>query len=106
MVKNASSGSSSKEQFTIHSGVAKEYGNDRYYRQNEQRDRWLAEHKHNEMIEKSLAHVSKFSYDPVDYVRFLVKEPFKEPPRQEFQALLPERLMAAEKRYRRPIMQQ
>ena len=106
MVKNAGSGSSSKEQFTIRSGVAKEYSGDRYYRQNEQRDRWLAEHKHNELVEKSLASVSKFSYDPVDYVRFLVKEPFKEPPRQEFQSLLPERLMAAEKRYRQPIMQQ
>jgi len=106
MVKSTGSGSTTKEQYTMHSGVAKEYSSDRYYRQNEQRDRWLAEHQHNEMVEKSLAFVSKFSYDPVDYVRFLVKEPFREPPRQEFQSLLPERLLAAEKRYRRPIMQQ
>lgn len=106
MVKQADAGSSSKEQFTIHSGVAKEYSADRYYRQNEQRDRWLAEYKNNELVEKALAYVGKFSYDPVDYVRFLVKEPFKEPSRQEFQSLLPERMMEAEKRYRRPIIRQ
>ncbi len=106
MVKSSGSGMPAKGQYTVHSGVAKEYAGDRYYRQNEQRDRWLAEHQHNESVEKALAYVSKFSYDPVDYVRFLVKEPFREPLRQEFQSLLPERLLAAEKKFRRPIMRQ
>ena len=106
MVKSSGSGMPAKEQYTVHSGVAKEYAGDRYYRQNEQRDRWLAEHQHNESVEKALAYVSKFSYDPVDYVRFLVKEPFREPPRQEYQSLLPERLLAAEKKFRQPITRQ
>lgn len=51
-----------------------------------------------------MADVSKFSYEPADYFRFLVKEPFREPVRVEYQSLLPERLLAAERRYRHPIM--
>ena len=99
-----SSRETKKEQYSLRSGLVKEYASERYYRQNVQVQRWLSEHQQHEAVEKALADVSKFSYDPEDYVRFLVKEPFREPPRLEFQSLLPERLLAAERRYRQPIM--
>ena len=104
MSKSVSSGEAKKEQYALRSGLVKEYASERYYRQNVQMQRWLSEHQQQEAVEKALADVSKFSYDPEDYVRFLVKEPFREPPRLEFRSLLPERLLAAERRYRQPIM--
>lgn len=97
-------GEGKKEQYSLRSGLVKEYASERYYRQNAQLQRWQAEHQQHEAVEKALADVSKFSYEPENYVRFLVKEPFREPPRQEFQSLLPERLLAAERRYRQPIL--
>ena len=103
MVKNTSSGELKKPEYSLRSGLAKEYSGDRYQRQNEQRDRWLAEHRHHEAVEKALADLGKFSYDPEDYVRLLVKEPFVEPLRKDFSQLLPERLREAEQRYRKPI---
>lgn len=107
MVKSGvGSGEGKKEQFAIRSGVAKEYGGERYSRQQDQRERWLAEHQHNESVENALAAVSRFSYDPEDYVPFLVKEPFRDPPRKEFQYLLPERILATEQKFRRPILRQ
>ena len=99
-----SSRETKKEQYSLRSGLVKEYASERYYRQNVQIQRWLSEHQQQEAVENALADVSKISYDPEDYVRFLVKEPFREPPRLEFQSLLPERLLAAERRYRQPIM--
>lgn len=93
-----------KEKFTVHSGLVKEYSEDRYHRQNDQRARWMAEHQHHEAMEKALADVSRFDYEPENYLRNLVKEPFREPMRSDFQSLLPERLMEAEQRYRRPIL--
>ena len=84
MAKNPSSDKSQKQQYTLRSGLIKEYSGDRYNRQNEQRDRWLAEHQHHEAKEKVLGDISKFSYDPEDYVRLLVKEPFVEPSRAGF----------------------
>ena len=104
MSQSDSSGEAKKEQYSLRSGLVKEYASERYYRQNVQMQRWLSEHQQHEALEKVLADVSKFSYDPEDYVRFLVKEPFREPPRIEFKSLLPERLLAAERRYRQPIM--
>jgi hypothetical protein len=106
LVRSTFSGEVKKEEFALRSGVAKEYAGDRYARQYDQKERWLAEHQHNESVEKALASVSKFSYDPEDYVRFLVKAPFHEPARQEFQMLLPERILATELKYRRPILKQ
>lgn len=107
MVKSAAgSREGKKDQFAIRSGVAKEYSGERYSRQQDQRERWLAEHQHNEAVEKAIAAVSRFSYDPEDYVPFLVKEPFREPPRKEFQYLLPERILATEQKFRRPILKQ
>jgi hypothetical protein len=97
-------GTGKKKQYSLRSGLVKEYASERYYRQNAQLQRWQAEHQQHEAVEKALADVSKFSYEPENYVRFLVKEPFQEPPRQEFQSLLPERLLAAERRYRQPIL--
>lgn len=106
MTRSTFSGDDKKEQFTLHSGVAKEYAGERYFRQSDQQERWRTEHQHNEFIEKALAYVSKFSYDPEDYIRFLVKEPFREPVRKEFQMLLPERILATERKYRLPILKQ
>lgn len=97
-------GTGKKEQYSLRSGLVKEYASERYYRQNAQLQRWQAEHQQHEAVEKALADVSKFSYEPENYIRFLVKEPFREPPRQEFQSLLPERLLTAERRYRQPIL--
>ena len=104
LTKNALSGEMKRDQYSLRSGLVKEYSSDRYYRQNFQLQRWQAEHQQHEAVEKALADVSKFGYDPEDYVRFLVKEPFREPVRVEYQSLLPERLLAAERRYRHPIM--
>ena len=104
MSTGLASGEGKKEQYSLRSGLVKEYASERYYRQNAQLQRWQAEHQQHEAVEKALADVSKFSYEPENYVRFLVKEPFREPPRQEFQSLLPERLLAAERRYRQPIL--
>lgn len=89
--------------YTVRSGLLKEYAEDRYNKQMEQRDRWMAEHQHREAIEKGLRDVGKFVYDPVDYVRMLVREPFKEPSRSDFSYILPDRMTAAERRFRRPI---
>lgn len=102
--KNAVSGKSPEEQYSLHSGLVREYAEDRYHRQSDQRARWLAEHQHHEAMEKALADVSKFNYEPVNYPQQLVKEPFLEPERSDFKPLLPERLLAAEQRYRRPIL--
>ena len=93
-----------KKKYAVHSGLIKEYAEDRYHRQNDQRARWQAEHQHHEAIEKALADVSKFSYEQETYLRNLVKESFREPVRSDFQSLLPERMMEAEQRYRRPIL--
>lgn len=103
MTKKTSAGESKKQSYSLRSGLVKEYSEDRFHRQNEQRDRWFAEHQHHEAIEKALSGLSKFSYDPEDYVSLLVKEPFVEPPRTDFSPLLPERLREAEQRYRKPI---
>lgn len=104
MTKNSPSGEPNQEpQYALRSGLVREYADDRYYRQNSQLQRWLAEHKKHEAIEKALTDVSKFSYESEDYVRFLVKEPFPEPVRLEFQSMLPERLLLAERAYRHPI---
>lgn len=103
MTKKSSSGEPKKQNYSLRSNLVKEYAEDRFHRQNEQRDRWLAEHQHQEAVEKALRDVSKFSYDPEDYVRLLVKEPFVEPPRIDFSGLLPERMREAERRYRKPI---
>jgi len=103
LTKSAVPGDSKKNQFSVRSGLVKEYAEDRYHRQNDQRDRWLAEHVHHEAAEKALADVGKFCYESEDYVKYLVKEPFVEPPREDFSHLLPERMLAAEKKYRRPI---
>ena len=104
LTKSSTSGETKREQYTLRSGLTKEYSSERYYRQNVQLQRWQSEHQQHEAVEKALADVSKFSYEPEDYVRFLVKEPFREPVRVEFQSLLPERLLSAERRYRHPIM--
>lgn len=102
-MKKASPGEPKRQPYSLRSGLVKEYAGERYQRQNEQRDRWLAEHRHHESIEKALSDVSKFSYDPEDYVSLLVKEPFAEPLRTDFAHLLPERMREAEQRYRKPI---
>jgi len=103
LAKTSVPGGPQKKPYSVRSGVVKEYAEDRYYRQNEQRDRWLLEHQHHEAIEKALSDVSKFTYEPEDYVSYLVKEPFIEPPRSDFSRFLPERMLEAEKRFRRPI---
>ena len=103
MARNPAPGEPQKQKYSLRSGLVKEYSEDRYFRQNDQRDRWLAEHQHHEAVEKSLADVSKFSYEPEDYVSYLVKEPFIEPARTDFSHLLPERMKEAEQRYHRPI---
>ena len=103
MARNPAPGEPQKQKYSLRSGLVKEYSEDRYFRQNDQRDRWMAEHQHHEAVEKSLADVSKFSYEPEDYVSYLVKEPFIEPARTDFSHLLPERMKEAEQRYHRPI---
>ena len=103
LTKKAAIEEPKREQYALRSGLVKEYASDRYYRQNAQQQRWLAEHQRHEAVEKALADVSKLRYEREDYVRFLVKEPFKEPVRQEFQSLLPERLLMVERTFRRPI---
>lgn len=92
-----------KEKFALRSGLSKEYSEERHSRQADQRERWQAEHLRHEAAEKKLSDVSKFSYDPEDYVKFLVKEPFREPARIDYSPLLAERMVAAELRFFRPI---
>lgn len=101
--KATPNGDSKKSAYTVRSGLVKEYVEGRHNKQLEQRERWLAEHLHCEAIEKNLRDVGRFTYEPVDYVRQLVKEPFKEPPRTDFSQTLPERMTSAERKFRRPV---
>ena len=62
MTKNALSGEMKRDQYSLRSGLVKEYSSDRYYRQNFQLQRWQAEHQQHEAVEKALARgLPKFS---------------------------------------------
>jgi len=75
LTKNVLTGEMKRDQYSLRSGLVKEYAGERYYRQNVQLQRWQAEHQQHEAVEKALADVSKFGYDPEDYVHYVNDPP-------------------------------
>lgn len=75
----------------------------RYFKGEEQFERWRREFIHNQDNELRLAAVSKLSYDPADYDTLLVREPFPELVLTDYSYLIDKAVTAAENSYNYPI---
>ncbi|NLP40723.1 MAG: hypothetical protein GX348_00735 [Veillonellaceae bacterium] len=79
------------------------YVEENRFRHVDQMERWRQEYEHYQAVEKKLASVSNFVFEPFDYEPLLVRVKWKDCPIPNFEYLLEENRLAAESKFFVPI---
>jgi hypothetical protein len=88
---------------TLREGEDRVHVKDGYFRHVDQIERWRQEYEHQQAVENNLAELSKIRYERFDYESLLVRVPWEERPVRDYNYLLEEARLAAEKKFFYPV---
>ncbi|MDF2636247.1 MAG: hypothetical protein K0R78_3121 [Pelosinus sp.] len=81
----------------------KVYVDELYFRHVDQMDRWRQEYDHCQMVENTLAAISNFNYEEVDYTSLLIRKPWKERTIPDCSGMLEKVRIEEERKFVMPI---